>query len=338
MRLVITGASGFVGRALVAAAARSGHTGLVTGRTPPADVPTGWVSRSRDDVLGSEPQSPPADAIIHLEVRQAASQPGSVDPTELQQVNVEGTSAWLAWAGRAGIDRFVFVSSVLAVVRSGGPITETAALQTIEPYGVSKARAEVAVRAWADASPHRSAMILRPAPVYGPDRRANLVNFVHRVARGRPCLIGDGGARKSIVSRDNLVAAILHVAAREQPGCSVYNVADREGHTVAELADLVAELTGAPRPRSIPLWLARLAAPVADGVGWIVGRAAPTSSARVMAATNPGYFPCELLMETGFVHPQSTRDGLSVMLDGLGLRKETRSIGSSADHPREAPR
>jgi len=338
MRLVITGASGFVGRALVAAAARSGHTGFVTGRTPPVDVPTGWVSRSRDDVLGSEPQSPPADAIVHLEVRQSASQPGSVDPTELQRVNVEGTSAWLAWAGRAGIDRFVFVSSVMAVVRSGGPITETAALQTIEPYGVSKARAEAAVRAWAESDSRRRAVILRPAPVYGPEGSATLVNFAHRVARGQPSLIGDGSARKSIVSRDNLVAAILHVAARPQPGCSVYNVADREGHTVAELADLVAELTGASRPRSIPLWLARLAARVADGVGWIVRGASPTSSARVVAATNPGYFPCDLLMATGFVHPQSTREGLSVMLDGLGLRNQTCSVVPSADHPREAPR
>lgn len=335
MRLLITGASGFVGRALVAAATRSGHTGVVTGRTPPADVPTGWVSRSRDDVLGSDPQSPPADAIVHLEVRQSAGQLGSGDPTELHRVNVEGTSAWLAWAGRAGIDRFVFVSSVMAVARSRGPITETAALQTIEPYGVSKARAEAAVREWSDAAPHRSATILRPAPVYGPDRRANLVNFVQRVARGRPCLIGDGGARKSIVSRDNLVAAILHVADRPQPGCSVYNVADREGHTVAELAELVAELTGAPRPRSIPHWLARLAAPVADGVGWLVGRDAPTSSARVLAATNPGYFPCDMLMETGFVHPQSTREGLSGMIEGLGLR---RSFGRSADHLTDAPR
>jgi UDP-glucose 4-epimerase len=319
MRLVVTGASGFVGRALVVAAARAGHTGVATGRTPPGLLPPGWEAESRAACLASAPTGVPPDTLIHLEVRQASARPGPDELADLERVNVKGTAAWLAWAGRAGITRFVFVSSVLAVTRSPGPITETAVPEATAPYGASKARAEAAVRAWVGAEPGRSAAILRPAPVYGPDRRSNLVNFVSRVARGRPSLIGDGAARKSIVSQDNLVAAILHEAAHARSGCVAYNVSDREGHTIAELATIVAELTGAPRPRSVPVWLARFAAPLADAVGRLSGRDLPLSSARVRAATAPGFFPCDRLLETGFVHPQSTREGLAAMLAGLGL-------------------
>lgn len=333
MRLVITGASGFVGRCLLATAARCGHTGMAIGRSPPENVPGGWIARSRADLLGSTPASPPADAIVHLEVRQSAGPRGD-DTNDLYRVNVQGTEAWLGWAARSGIERFVFVSSVMAVKRSAGPITEAAAPETCEPYGASKARAEAAVRAWADSGPGRSAVILRPAPVYGPDGGSNLVNFARRVARGQPSLIGNGAARKSIVSRDNLVAAILHVASPTRLGCAVYNVADKEGHTIAELAALVADLTGAPSPRSVPLWVARVAAPVADAVGWLTGLDPPLSSPRVKAATKPGYFPCDRLLETGFVHPQSTRTGLSIMLEGLGLRTTTHVDSGSSAHPR----
>lgn len=318
MRLVITGASGFVGRALVPAAARARHTGLATGREAPRPVPPGWEARRRTDVLDSPPGGAPPDAVVHLEVRQPPPRPGADDIADLERVNVAGTEAWLDWAGRMGIDRFVFVSSVMAVARSPGPITEDAPPQTTEPYGASKARAESAVRAWA-AGPGRSAVILRPAPVYGPEQRGNLVNFVTRVARGRTSLVGDGGARKSIVSRDNLVAAILHAAGLAGPGCAVFNVSDREGHTIAELAAIVAELTGAAGPRAVPAWLARLAAPLADAVAALTGRDLPLSSARLRSATAPGYFPCQRLVESGFTHPQSTRDGLAVMLEGLEL-------------------
>lgn len=319
MRLVVTGASGFVGQALVVAAARAGHTGIATGRRPPGSLPSGWEGWCRDDVLASPPPGAPPDAVIHLEVRQTQGGPVAAELAELHRVNVEGTAAWLAWAGRHGIGRFVLASSVLAVARSTGPITEDAPPETSAPYGASKARAEVDVRDWAGAAPDRRAVILRPAPVYGPDRRSNLVNFVTRVARGHTSLIGTGAARKSIVSRDNLVAAFLHVARHAKRGWTIYNVADREGHSIAELATIVAELTGAPRPRSVPWWLARLAAPVADAIGRAAGRDLPLSSDRLRAATTPGFFPCDQLSRSGFLHPQSTSDGLVTMLNALGL-------------------
>ena len=147
MRLIVTGATGFVGEALVATAATAGHTGLATGRRAPERLPVGWEGWCRDEVLASDTQRR-ADAVIHLEAHRPGSGPGAAD--ELVRTNVGGTRAWLEWAARQGIGTFVQASSVLAVSRTPGPIDETAAPQTVEPYGVSKARAEVEVRRWAD--------------------------------------------------------------------------------------------------------------------------------------------------------------------------------------------
>lgn len=319
MKIVVTGARGFVGTALVTAAARSGHAGVATGRTAPVGLPPTWRGVGRDELLGRSVDGHRADAVIHLEVHQHAGTTTVDELEELDRVNVAGTVAWLDWATRQRIDRFVLASSVLAVTRSAGATDELALPETVSPYGASKARAEIAVRRWASESPSRRAVILRLAPVYGPDRRSNLIHFVTRVAAGRIALIGTGAARKSIVSRDNAAAALLHAATSAPPGVTVFNVADREAHSVRELAVAVARLTGAPPPRSVPLALARMAAPLADACGAMLGRDLPLSSARLRAATAPGYFPCDRLLASGFVHPQSTEAGLEAMIRGLGI-------------------
>jgi len=321
MRLIVTGATGFVGEALVTAAATAGHTGLATGRRAPERLPVGWEGWCRDGILASDARCH-ADAVIHLEAHRPGNGTGAAD--ELVRTNVGGTRAWLEWAARQGIGTFVQASSVLAVSRTPGPIDETAAPQSVEPYGASKARAEVEVRRWAEEAPSRRAVILRPAPVYGPHPRSNLVSFVRRVAAGKTSMIGRGAARKSILARDNFVAAALHVAARASPGCAIYNVADREALSIAELAAIVAGLTGAPPPRSAPAWAATLAAPLADLVAALSSRDLPLSSARLRAATNPGFFPCDRLVATGFEHPLSTQDGLALLVDTLELGIECR--------------
>lgn len=322
MRLLVTGATGFVGEALVAAAAAAGNDGLATGRRAPPTMPAGWEGRCRDDILANVAPRP-VDAVIHLEAHHGDG--GAAAIGDLERVNVDGTQAWLSWAGRHGVGTFVLASSVLAVARTPGPIDESAGPQTVEPYGASKARAEALVRRWVDESPGRRGVILRPAPVYGPHPRSNLVTFVRRVAAGKRSLIGRGTARKSILARDNFTAAALHVASHAAPGCAVYNVADREALSIAEVAALVADLTGAPAPRSVPAWAARLAAPLADTVAALVGRDLPLSSARLRAATNPGFFPCDRLVATGFRHPLSTRAGLALLVDSLGLAVAGRS-------------
>ena len=216
MRIVVTGASGFIGRGLLAGLSAAGHGGWATGREPPPQVPEGWQSLRRADLLADKVAAAGAEAIVHLEVKHHVPRPQPADVRAFHETNVGGTEEWLRWAGRQGVRRFVHVSSIKAAppgesreqVAGGTGPADSAPVLPAAPYGRSKALAEAAVRDWAAAAADRAAVILRPAPVYGPGNEANLAAFVRQVSAGRPCLIGAGDAPKSVVSRTNVVAAI----------------------------------------------------------------------------------------------------------------------------------
>jgi len=300
MRCVVTGASGFVGRRLLLRLADHGHGGIATGRTPPAYLPKGWTGASRSDVLRDAARD--CDVVIHLEVKQHVLRPTAADIEAFEAVNVAGTRDWLDWAARNGVQRFVLVSSIKAASPDG-------------PYGASKAGAEAALREWSAAAAARQATILRPAPIYGPGNAANFAAFVRQVIAGRPCLVGGGTARKSVVSVDNVAAAIEFVACREAPGCAVFTVTDPATLSLRELAALIATLAGSPPPRSIPRILAQCAAPLGDIITAITGREMPLTTARLRAVDEESVFSADALVAAGFRHPQTTQEGIAELVD-----------------------
>lgn len=317
MRLLVTGSSGFVGRGLLPFLAARGFGGVATGRKPPEGLPDGWRGAMRTAVLGGTTDAEPLDTVVHLEVKQHVPRPSAADEAEFDHVNVGGTREWLDWAARRGVGRFVFVSTIKAVASAATPQTEAAPLRPNTPYGRSKAAAEQLVREWTAADPSRQGVILRPAPVYGPGNEANLAAFVHQIVAGKPCLIGRGETQKSVVSRTNLAAAIAFAATHIAPGFEIYNVSDADTFTLAALARLIAELAGAPTPKSIPAPLAALAAPVGDAIEMLSGREFPLTTARLRAIQETSVFPCNKLVAAGFEHPQTTREGLAEMLAWL---------------------
>lgn len=302
MRCLVTGASGFVGRHLVRRLAAHGHTGIATGRTPPADLPTGWTAAARSDLLQDTLRD--CDALIHLEVKQHAPRPTAADIEAFEAVNAGGTRDWLGWASRNGVQRFMLTSSIKAARPDG-------------PYGASKARAEAAVQEWAAADRSRQATILRPAPVYGPGNEANLAAFVRQVIAGRPCLVGEGSVRKSVVSVANVTAAIEFLANRKTPGSAVFTVTDPVTLSLRDLATLIADLAGSPPPRSIPRMVARIAAPLGDTITAVTGREMPLTTARLRALDEESVFSCDDLVAAGFQHPQTTREGLAELVGAM---------------------
>lgn len=314
MNLLVTGARGFVGRALIPKLAAIGHAGIATGRSKPDRLPPGWQGVSRDDCLaGTVPLDVAPAGLVHLEVKQHVPRPTAADVADFEAVNVTGTRSWLDWAAQRGIPRFVFLSSIKAVAAGNGPQWEDAPPERTAPYGRSKAVAEQAVRDWAAADAGRTAVILRPAPVYGPGNEANLAAFVRQILAGKPCLIGRADTRKSIVSRTNLCAAIAFALDYAGQGCHVFNVSDSDTLTLAALAELIADLAAAPAPRRIPAWLAAAVAPVGDAIERFVGRDFPLTTARLRAIRETTIFPCDKLVAAGFRHPQTTREGLAEM-------------------------
>lgn len=279
-----------------------GHTGIATGRTPPVDLPAGWTAAARSELLQETRCA--CDAVIHLEVKQHAPRPTAADIEAFEAVNVQGARDWLDWAARNRVPRFVLLSSIKAA-------------HPVGPYGASKARAEAAAREWAAADPVRQATILRPAPVYGPGNEANLAAFVRQVIAGRPCLVGDGSVRKSVVSVGNATAAIEFLAGREATGCEVFTVTDPATLSLRHLATLIAELAESPPPRSIPRLLARCVALLGDALAMITGREMPLTTARLRALDEESVFVSDDLVAAGFRHPQTTREGLAELVESL---------------------
>jgi nucleoside-diphosphate-sugar epimerase len=328
--VVVTGAGGFLGRELVALLAGSGYRGVATGRRPPEGMPTGFEAAARDDVLDGRFSVAAVDAIVHLEVKHHVMNPDPRSVAEIDAVNIDGTRAWLEWASIRNIPRFVFASSVKAVRAEAGETLETAQPEVSDPYGRSKARAEDAVRGWAAADSRRGAVILRFAPVYGPGNTANLADFARQVLRGRPCFVGQGQTRKSVVSLRNATAAIGWALENSASGCDVYNVSDRAAHSIGELAAMIATAGGAPRPRGVPVPLARLGALAGDLAGLVFRRPAVLNSRRLAAMLETTVFPADNLVARGFVHLEETEEGIKDLVAWLtDVSKGSEIVGPS---------
>ncbi|NUT97050.1 MAG: NAD-dependent epimerase/dehydratase family protein [Saccharothrix sp.] len=255
MRLAITGATGFVGGAVRRAAEARGWRVHAYG------------SRDWDIAAGPLPDPPPVDAVVHSAA--AVTDWGSAE--RVRRVNVDGTRHVLASFPGA---RFVHMSSAsvydpfrpnVNAVESEAPVS-----RYLTPYGTTKAEAERLLLGRPDT------VVLRPHAVYGPGDPTLLPRVLSAI-RGRTLfLVGDGRARQSLTSIDNLVQATL-LACTGEPG--VYNVADAEPVGLEDaLRSLLAERGLDVRIRHLPL---KLAWPVAAATETLFRLARTTTPPRL---------------------------------------------------------
>ena len=219
--LAITGATGFVGSAGLAAALAAGHTvRALTRRDQPARDGVVWVRGTLEDQAALAELCAGADAVVHI-----AGLTNTPDPAEFERANVLGTDAMIAAAKGAGVKRFVFVSSLAAREPK------------LSAYGASKARAETLVEAcgldWS---------IVRPPAVYGP-RDIDMLDLF-RAAKMGVVPLPPGGAT-SIIHADDL-ARLLIALALHKGRRSIYEPDDgREGGwSHKELAQAIGHAVG----------------------------------------------------------------------------------------------
>jgi nucleoside-diphosphate-sugar epimerase len=254
-RVLITGASGFVGRALVRALTDAGTPVRAATRNPGAVT----FARGVEPVAGADYRQPVdwgpllanVDAVVHL--AGIAHIGPRIDETVYDRVVHAATAELVAACGKANVRRLIFMSSVRAQCGPSADhvLTEDDAPQPSEAYGRAKLKAEAAVRAGSVAW-----TIFRPMMIYGPGAKGNLANLQRLADTPWPLPLARFTGRRSLVNLDNLIGAVAFALAAQVTAHQTYLVADPAPVTLPEIvAALRRGLGRSPRLFPVPTWM-----------------------------------------------------------------------------------
>jgi nucleoside-diphosphate-sugar epimerase len=256
-RILVTGATGFVGRALVPALQRQ-HEVAAACRRAGGSEGVAWhaVGEIGPDTAWRDALSG-VDAVVHLAAH--VHQDATADPADFHRVNAAGTRRLAEAAWQEGVKRLVFLSSIKVngEAKAGAPFREDDPPQPEGPYAVSKWAAEQALAEIA-ASGGPESIILRPPLVYGPGAKANFRALTRLCGLGVPLPLGAIDNRRSLLYLGNLVAAIERaLAAPAGTGARTYLLRDGEDVSTAELVRRIGRALGRPARlvRVPPSWL-----------------------------------------------------------------------------------
>jgi len=224
-RVLVTGASGFVGRAVVLAFAAEGYAVRAAVRRPPQPaLPASIEAVQHADFIQSvdwRSLVEGADAVIHLA---GIAHTGHGTPDDVyDRVNRQATEHLASVAAKAGVGRFVFVSSVRAQTGAAADhvLTERDPAAPTDAYGRTKLAAEASVRAAS-----LPFTILRPVLIYGPGVKGNFTWLLRAAASPLPLPVKSFTNRRSLLGIDNFVSALRFVLASPAAKNETYLVAD----------------------------------------------------------------------------------------------------------------
>ncbi|MDZ4257162.1 MAG: NAD-dependent epimerase/dehydratase family protein [Gemmatimonadales bacterium] len=317
MRILVTGATGFIGRRAVALLRAAGHECVCLDRLPlPGDGPTdGFIRgdiRSLEAVRSSIAE---CQAVLHLA---AAHHDFGISAETYHDVNVTGTEVVLRAMDEVGIGNIAFFSTAAVYGATGGVRTEETPPAPATPYGSTKLAAEGLLSRWAAAETSRAVLIIRPTVVFGPGNHANMFTLIRQIDRGRFAFVGSGTNRKSLAYVGNLVEALLQRWPMPAvPGVRLYNYADLPDLTSRQIAEAVYSGLNRRAPGwQIPMPLARSIAAPFDLLTTLTGRDLGLSSARLakFAAAETRLAPAAMAAE-GYVPRVPLREAIAEMVE-----------------------
>lgn len=264
MRVLLTGSTGFVGRGLLKKMVSDGYWDLVTAvRSQSVSCAYKQVESLTVAELGADTDWRKAlkgvDAVIHCAARAHVIHENVANPlAAFRKVNVEGTMSLARQAARAGVRRFIFISTIKVNGEGtllGVPYVSDTPPAPMDPYGVSKMEAEMGLRALA-AETGMEVVIIRPALVYGPGVKANFLSMMRILNKGIPLPLGAIYNRRSLVALDNLVDLILICIDHPDAANQTFLVSDGDDLSTTELLRRMAMALGRPaRLLPVPSWM-----------------------------------------------------------------------------------
>jgi nucleoside-diphosphate-sugar epimerase len=306
-RILVTGASGFIGSALVPSLAAAGHYVRAASRNPSSAVAGGGIECvGLPDLTGGinwDVLLAGIDIVVHLAGIAHRQRHEIVD---YDKVNREVTDGLAQACLRHRVKRLIFLSSIAAQTGSAADhiLTEADEPRPLTAYGHSKLAAEVAIQQCGVPF-----TILRPVIVYGPRAAANIRLMTRIAASPWPLPFGAFRNRRSLVAIDNLIQAIAHCLDSPATLDQIFIVADSEPISLVDMLTVMREATGrSPRLVSVlPSAVKGLIMIARRGALWDrIGRELVVSTAKLQ---NTGWRP-----QTG------TKEGLRAMMEVISLR------------------
>ncbi|WP_130902149.1 SDR family oxidoreductase [Pseudomonas sp. Sample_23] len=260
--ILVTGGSGFLGKAVVQRLALMGACDLIVPlRTLDRELPEGikTVKISGIDGQTNWESLDNVDVVVHAAARVHKLHDQAADAlAAFRTVNVEGTLNLARQAAHRGVKRFIFISSIKVngeTTLMGKPYTADDVPAPKDPYGISKFEAEQGLKALAtDAG--MEVVIIRPALVYGPGVKANFLSMMRWLDRAIPLPFGAVRNRRSLIYLDNLVDFIVTCLKHPAAANQTFLASDGDDVSTSELMRKIAECLGRPaRLLPVPVWV-----------------------------------------------------------------------------------
>ncbi len=298
----MTGVTGFAGQSVAEYFLQHGYQVVSAGRRPPVDeniefrlVPSQNGQTNWQDALDG------VEVVVHLAGRAHQMHESEADKSLYFEINCEGTINLAERAARAGVKKFVFISSIKAMLSDANedPLNEEFECRPVEPYGMSKLQAEIELKRVAQ-NTGMKVVILRPPLIYGPGVKGNLASLILLLRRFPILPLGGLTNRRSLLGVRNLASAIEAVIVSEAADGKTFLVSDGEEISTSELVRRLAVVYNPSFINfALPAWL------------WEIAGRLPILAPKVARLT--GSLPVDaslLTRETGWKAPFSMAEQL----------------------------
>lgn len=245
--ILITGATGFVGKALVPFLTQAGHYVRCGVREIVGELGSEQVLISSfEDQQDWTKALNGINIVIHLAARVHIMRESSEDSLNMYyKVNTEATKNLAEQAAKNHVKRFIFLSSIKVNgewTDLNRPFTEECFVNTNDPYGKSKLLAEKSL--WEISETHdMEVVILRPPLIYGAGVKANFLRMMQLVEKGIPLPFKKIQNRRSFIYIDNLISAVFAVLEAPEASNQLYLVADDSALSLPELMNEISKTT-----------------------------------------------------------------------------------------------
>jgi GlcNAc-P-P-Und epimerase len=275
--ILVTGATGMIGRALVRHLLLAGYDvraharrlqrldGLFEDIETEAKSPAARLEEIEADLSTlSEPDAEKlcrgCSAVVHT--AGIVHQPQAPDGL-YQASNIQASKTLARAAASCRVEHFIFLSSSSVYGnRATTMVSEDSPLCGDTPYSASKIATEEYLQ---QEPPVRSTTILRPALVFGEGDRGNMIALIRQIAGGRYFIVGEGSARKSLIYASDLALAVALLLKAPRSGLQLFNMANPEPVSVKELSETIFSLSGRKgRLSALPAGLVQAAASAAN--------------------------------------------------------------------------